>query len=43
MITHVQTHVLDAPDVVRVLETARAHVAEDVACNVQVDAEDEQQ
>lgn len=39
MITHVQTHVLDAPDVVRVLETVRAHVAEDVACNVQVDAE----
>ena len=38
MITHVQTHVSDALGVDPVLETARAHVAGDVACNVQVGA-----
>lgn len=38
MITHVQTHASDALGVDPVLETARAHVAEDVACNVQVGA-----
>ena len=38
MITHVQTHVSDALGVDPVLETARAHVAEDVACNAQAGA-----